>query len=152
MKRAIKILREPRQFLLNLVSELTTEQLNKVPKGFNNNIIWNLGHMVAAQQNLCYKLAGVDIRVSDVFFETYKSDTKPEKYIGADEITTVKEQLLTTLDQFDIDLEKGIFSNFTPKATRYGVELQNIDDAVAFLPFHDGFHIGYVMALKRVIQ
>lgn len=36
----------------------TIEQLNKVPDGFNSNIIWNVAHLIASQQNLCYMKAG----------------------------------------------------------------------------------------------
>ena len=151
MNRAIEILRQPRQFLLNIISELTPQQLNKIPEGFNNNIIWNLGHMVAAQQGICYKRTGVPIIVTEEFFETYKPGTKPGGFVEADEIAAIKQQMFTTLDQLEVDIEKGIFSTYTPAMTRYGVELTSIDDAVAFLPFHDGFHMGYVMALKRVI-
>jgi hypothetical protein len=151
MNPSVDILRQPRIYLLNLVSELTTEQLNKVPEGYNNNIIWNLGHMVAAQQGICYKRTGVDMVVTEDFFETYKPGTKPLKFVNDEEIAAIKEQLLTTLDKLETDIDKGIFVNYTPVMTRYGVELINIDNAVAFLPFHDGFHMGYVLALKRAV-
>jgi hypothetical protein len=151
MNPSVDRLRQPRTFLLNIVSGLSTEQLNKIPEGYNNNIIWNLGHMVAAQQGICYKRAGVDMAITEDFFETYKSGTKPEKLVDAAEIASIKELLLSTLDTLEADIDKGIFANYNPVMTRYGVELISIDSAVGFLPFHDGFHMGYVLALKRAI-
>jgi uncharacterized damage-inducible protein DinB len=53
MIREIEIIKLPRQRILDEISHLSVEQLNKVPTGFNNNIIWNLGHMIAAQQGIC---------------------------------------------------------------------------------------------------
>jgi len=50
MKKEIERLKKTRIFLLDLIKDLTTEQLNEIPKGFNNNIIWNLGHLIASQQ------------------------------------------------------------------------------------------------------
>ena len=50
MNKAIERLKNPRMMLIKMLNELSTEQLNKVPAGFNNNIIWNAAHMVAAQQ------------------------------------------------------------------------------------------------------
>ena len=151
MRRAIDIIKQPRLLALNEISNLTTEQLNKIPQGFNNNIAWNLGHMIAAQQGICYKRSGLDTIIGEDFFHTYKPGTKPEKFIDAEEIAFIKEQLFISLEQLEADLDKGIFINYTTAMTRYGIELHNIDEAVTFLPFHEGFHIGYVMALKRLV-
>jgi hypothetical protein len=137
--------------MLTMVSEYSTEQLNKVPEGFNNNIIWNLGHVIAAQQGICYKRSGLDTVVSEAFFESYRPGTKPDKFIDAEEIANIKELLFSTLDQFEADTKKGIFVEYNPVVTRYGVELTSITEAMNFLPFHDGFHMGYVMALKRMV-
>ena len=50
--------------ILKLVEGLSIEQLNKVPARFNNNIICNLGHLICSLQTLCYKLSGLDPRIS----------------------------------------------------------------------------------------
>ncbi len=50
MNNKIEKIKKTRRFLLNLVSELSTDQLNEIPPDFNNNIIWNMGHLIAAQQ------------------------------------------------------------------------------------------------------
>ncbi|MDB4926092.1 MAG: hypothetical protein JWR23_2148 [Mucilaginibacter sp.] len=141
----------PRLSLVKLTEGLTIEQLNKIPAGFNNNIIWNLAHMIAAQQGLCYRRAGIDTIVDETFFMTYKPDTKPEKFINAAELETIKALLISTVDQLETDIKNNLFTNYTPWTTRYGVEINNISEAVNFLPFHDGLHVGYIMALKRAL-
>ena len=52
MNDQIETIRKTRSFLLDYIKELNIEQLNKIPAGFNNNIAWNLGHLVAAQQGV----------------------------------------------------------------------------------------------------
>jgi hypothetical protein len=151
MNKAIEILKMPRLSLLKLADELTIEQLNKIPGGFNNNIAWNLAHMVSAQQSLCYKRAGLSPFVDEIFVAAYKPETKPEKFIGAAEIDIIKGLLVSTIDQLAIDLENNLFTNYIPWTTRYGVGINNIDEAVSFLPFHDGLHVGYIMALRRAL-
>ena len=54
--RQFEILKLTRQYLLNDIKDLTVEQLNEVPAGFNNNIIWNVAHMLATQQGICYEI------------------------------------------------------------------------------------------------
>lgn len=54
----VTALKKLRFAILKTIEQLPTEQLNKVPDGFNNNIIWNVAHLIASQQNLCYIKAG----------------------------------------------------------------------------------------------
>ena len=151
MRRLIDIIKQPRLLVLKEIENFSTEQLNKIPEGFNNNIAWNLGHMIAAQQGICYKRSGLDTTITEDFFHTYKPGTKPEKFIGTAEITFIKEQLFTTLEQLEADMNTGIFVNYTQVMTRYGIELNSIDEAISFLPFHEGLHIGYIMSLRKLV-
>jgi hypothetical protein len=152
MSKQIEIIRKTRSFLLDHLKDLTTEQFNKVPDGFNNNIIWNLAHLIAAQQGVCYIKAGLTPRLDDEFINTFKSGTKPERTFTEAEIENIKSLLFTTLDQLEDDYNGGIFSNYTPWTVRYGVEFTSIDDAITFLPFHEGLHSGFTTALKRLVK
>jgi hypothetical protein len=151
MSQAISIIREPRIKIIEALSDLTIEQLNKVPAGFNNNIIWNLGHMVATQQGICYKRAGLDTVVDEAFFEAYKPGTKPEVFLGKDEFEKISKLMLTTLSQLEADVQTDMFVNYTSFVTRYGAQLSSINDALGFLPFHEGLHIGAIVALKKLL-
>lgn len=151
MTREIEILYKPRLHLLNVIKDLTTEQLNKIPTGFNNNIIWNLTHLISAQHSLTYKRAGLEVPLDERFYLPYQPGTRPEKFVDAEEIEEIKGLFLSTLDQLDTDIKNNVFANYIPWTTRYDVELHNIDEGVKFLPFHDGIHTGYIWALKRVI-
>ena len=152
MTKQIEIIRKTRTFLLKNLEDLTIEQYNKIPEGFNNNVIWNLGHMIAAQQGVCYIRAGLAPRVGEDIINSFKSSTKPEKALGEDEIENIKTLLFSTLDQLEEDYNNKIFDGYTAWSTRYGVELANIDDAINFLPFHEGLHSGCIGGLKRLIK
>ncbi|MCD8741445.1 DinB family protein [Mucilaginibacter roseus] len=151
MIKAIEILQKPRLQLLQLIESLDIHLLNEVPAGFNNNIAWNLGHIVAAQQGVCYLRAGLPMRISQDLYELYKPGSRPEKFISEAEIKEISGLLTTTLEQLEQDYTEGLFSNYTPWTTRYGVEINNIGDAISFLPFHDGLHHGYVLAQRRAL-
>lgn len=151
MQKSLEIIKKTRIHLLELAGSLDIEQLNKVPEGFNNNIIWNLGHLVAAQQGVCYNRAGAGLTVDESFFEDYKPGSRPERFIDQAAAEEIKRLLFSTLDQFEQDYKAGIFSTYTPWVTRYGVNISDIDTAINFLPFHEGLHLGYVLAQKRVI-
>ncbi len=35
--------------------------------------------------------------------------------------------------------------------TSAGIRLESVEDAIAFNNFHEGIHLGYVMALKKAL-
>lgn len=152
MNKAIDTIKKERLFLLKLIEGMRLEQLNEVPQGFNNNIIWNLAHLVASQQGVCYLRAGVKTWIDEAFYLRFKPDTKPAGFMDAHETEEIKALLLSSLDQFEADYNANLFSNYKAWTTRYGAELTNIDEAIQFLLYHEGLHTGYIMALKRLVK
>ena len=73
-----ELLKATRKNILKTHEGLSIEQLNLTPEGFNNNLIWNFGHVIATQQILCYSLSGNKAFVSNDLIEAYRKGTKPE--------------------------------------------------------------------------
>jgi len=151
MKEKIETIKTTRLFLLSVIEGLNLEQFNKVPEGFNNNIIWNLGHMIAAQQGICYLRSGLELKVPENIFHEFKPGSKPERHYSQQEINDIRCMMISTLDQLITDLENGIFKTYTNITTRYNVELKNISDAIDFIPFHEGLHSGCIMSLRKLV-
>jgi hypothetical protein len=151
MEQKLEVIRKVRLYLLDKISGLTTEQLNNIPEGFSNNIAWNLGHLIAAQQGICYARPGLPLVVEPDFFDAYKPGSRPVKFIDAAEIENIKTKLFDTLPQFLDDYKKGIFSTYPAWTTRYNVELASIEEAMSFLYYHDGYHAGIIFALARLV-
>ena len=155
MDQRIEKIKKFRQFLLAEITGLTAEQLNKIPEGYNNNIIWNLAHLICAQQSLCYVRAGQSIRVEDKYFLPYTTTTKPNGFIDEQEIERIKALFISSIDELQTDFDKKIFDNYVASENIlkiYGIELHSIDDALEFLLYHEGFHSGYVTSLIRLVR
>lgn len=151
MNDKIEIIRKTRSFLLQSIQELNGEQLNKIPVGFNNNIIWNLGHMVAAQEGICYIRAGLKAPSDEDFFNRYRPGSKPGAVITEDEMQQIKNLLLSSLEVLEQDHQNKIWAAYTAWSTRYGVEIKNIDEAINFLQFHEGLHSGHILSMKKIV-
>ena len=152
MNKDIDYIKKTRQFLLNTINDLSVDQLNEIPAGFNNNIIWNLAHLVAAQQGICYMRAGAPITVEEKYFTEYKPGTKPGEYMDATEVQKIKDLMLLTLDRLTSDHETNVFDNYPAWTTRTGPELSSVDDALAFILYHEGLHTGAIMDLKKMVS
>jgi len=152
MNKSIDTIIATRKMFLELIGNLSVDDVNKIPAGFNNNIIWNFGHLIVTQQLLCYKLSGVPLHIDGAYVSKYSKGTKPEKFINEQEITFLKEQSLKLIDELNSDLQRNIFKNFNSYTTSFGVQLNTIEDSIQFIIMHDGLHLGYAMALKKVIN
>ena len=151
MEYSIEIIKKTRQLLLENLKELTEDQLNQVPEGFNNNIIWNIGHLIAAQQGICYLRAGLSPILDDKYIAPFKAGTKPETVFNGEEISYFKELFISTIDKLSDDCTKDSFAGYAAWSTRVGIEIKNINDALKFLAFHEGLHTGAIVALKKMV-
>ena len=59
METSLRIFENNRNVYLRFLESFSLEQLNKIPQGFSNNIIWNIGHIEVTQQILIYKLSSL---------------------------------------------------------------------------------------------
>jgi len=155
MDKRIEKIKKFRQFLLSQISDLTDEQLNRIPQGYNNNIIWNLAHLICAQQSICYMRANLPITIDDKYFAPYTTNTKPTGFIDGAEIERIKNLLIDSIDEFQRDFDNSIFEEYSPSPNIlkvYGIELTTIGDALEFILYHEGFHSGYIISLKRLVS
>lgn len=151
MNQQIEKLKTIRLYLIDQIKELSIEQINKIPAGSNNNIAWNFGHLVAAQQGVCYMRAGLTPLVSMDFFGLYKPGSIPEKDVDSHELEEIKLLSASTLQQLETDYANNLFENYPAWTSRYGVEIANINGAIEFLSFHEGYHAGCISVLKKLV-
>ncbi len=151
MSKDIAVAQVVRQLILPVFDQFSSEQLNKIPTGFSNNLIWNIAHIVVTEQILVYKLSGLTPNVPEYLIEKYKKGTKPEGIASDKEINEIKLLLTQTLIQTQNDFENGKFVNFTEYPTSSGYVLKDVNDALAYNLFHEGIHLGVIMALKKLI-
>lgn len=151
MNSIFEVQKTIREILIKILDSHSLEQLNKIPEGFNNNIIWNVAHCVSAQQSLVYKLSGVPTVVSEDFIVKYRKGTKPEGDVSQQEVDEVRELLSTTLEKTKNDFESGLFVEYNEYTTSMGFTLRNIQDALNFNNYHEGIHTGIIMTLRKLV-
>lgn len=150
--QTLLILKQTRENLLTAVEGLSNEQLTHIPESFNNSILWNLGHIVASQYLLCYKLTGNDEKLDMNFIDRYRRGSKPTDVTTDSEITAIKQALTHSLNELTSDYENGYFgSTFTAYQTSYGIELHTIEEVIEFNIAHEALHLGYIMAMRHVV-
>lgn len=147
------VLENSRSIFKSLLERHTLDQLNTIPHGFNNNIIWNVGHIVVTQQVLMYKLSGLPVPISEVLIQKYQKGTKPEQPVTSEEINELKSLLFSTLEQSRLDYKKNVFKTFMPYTVQTtGNALRTLEEAMQFALFHEGLHLGVVKGLSKSVK
>lgn len=152
MKNLLELTLQTRKIYYHCLKNTTKEELLKIPKGYRNNIWWNIAHVVATQQALMYRLSGLPIKISKELMDKFKKGTVPDGTATDEEIEHVKALLFSTMEEAIEDYEKGLFVSFNEYTTSANVTLKNVDDAIAFNLFHEGLHLGAVLALQKALK
>jgi hypothetical protein len=154
MENSIKLIKACRAKWLSKIEGLSNAQLNHIPTGFNNNLAWQMGHIVVSQQILCYRLSGNQFVIPNELIDLYKNGSKPERDFSEAEIEQMKGYFSSTIDQLELDLANGIFENFTPYAisTYGGIELKSVTDAIDFVVAHDSLQYGCSLSLMKLVE
>ncbi|UTW66521.1 DinB family protein [bacterium SCSIO 12643] len=144
--------RVSRQNILKLIDGLSVEQLNKIPEGYNNNIIWHVGHLIATQQLLIYRLSNTEVLITENIIDEFRKGTKPEKLYSEEDIQELKSMFIEIIHRTEQDYNFDVMNKFTEDyPTSYGVVLKSVDDAVKFNNIHEGLHLGYIMAMRKLV-
>ena len=151
MKNAFENARRTRNRFLELMERHSLATVNEIPNGFNNNLLWNFGHVIVTQQLLLYKLSGQEMRIADDIVERYRKGSKPGGKAPIGEWRQLMEIGRTSIDWAEADYEAGKFANYQPYKTEAGFQLNTAEDAIPFLPIHESIHLGYSLALKRML-
>ena len=138
-----------RKILEGFLIQSTLEELNKVPEGFSNNIIWNIAHVIVTQQLLVYRNSDLPMFVSDNMVEKYKKGTKAEVKVSRAEIEEIRSLLFSSLEKLVEDYNNGLFKNYNEYTVSTKSILTNVEEALEFNNFHEGIHLGYILALKK---
>jgi len=152
LEKLFDISLQNRKILYKILSGTSKDELLKIPEGFRNNIWWNIAHVVVTQQLLVYKMSGLQVRVPQKLIDKFRKGTVPEGTATDEEIKMIEGFLFSTVEWAEEDYKAGLFKEFNEYTTSANVTLRNIDDALAFNVFHEGLHLGAILALQKAVH
>ena len=151
MEATFRIWQTSRGLYQNFLDSYSLEQLNTIPAGMSNNLIWNIGHVIVSQQKLVYALSGLPMHISDSLFEKYQNGSRPDGKTTQTEVDEIKKLLSEMVEKTKADFENGIFKEFHPYQTKTGFHLGTLKEAMEFNNYHEGIHLGIMMSIKKYI-
>jgi hypothetical protein len=147
----LALLEKTRRRMVEIADGLSPEQLVAIPKGFHNNVLWNLGHLIVSQQVLCYTKSGLAPRAPGYLMPLFGKGTSPASWTGNIDAIEVKSWVLESVALLRADFEQHAFKHYEAYETSSGMVLTNIGEALTYVLWHESQHLGVVMAMRKLV-
>lgn len=146
------MLRSNRKIFVYFLEKYSIKQLNTIPEGFSNNVVWNIAHVVSSQEGLTYGLSGLKWTAPKELVKNYTRGTKPEGDVDQKFVDMLKVECMASIDRLEQNYNAGVFQNYKEYSVATGDIIKNIDQAIQFNFYHEGLHLGYIMSLKKFLK
>lgn len=148
-----KQLKFVRDNTINHVKGINDEKSLYIPRGFNNNIKWNLGHIYVVQEKFAFSFIGEEIKIPDHFIELFSPGSKPEDW---GEIVPSVDELIHLLENQTTRIEDVLEARFKdsveqPYTTSKGLTLSTVEEFLSFCLYHEGMHFDAIKSIERVL-
>jgi hypothetical protein len=143
-----------RGWLLASPRGLSGNEILTVPRGSNNNILWNIGHVITDQCNMIYKPCGLSSPLPASYNAHFDPGTSPADWGSIPEIKDIEEVMSAGADmvtRIENDYAAGRFQSYAPMALDDGITLENFEAALSHCNLHEAMHIGAIGALRRLL-
>ena len=148
---SLGIFQRNRTYIERVLGTLSDDQMLAMPAGFDNNIAWNLGHLIVVQQSLIYRLSGLDTLTSRSHVAQFSPGTSPADWKSPPDMAELRTLLTESTTKMAADAAAKLFQTYTPYTTTTKFDLPTFNDAVTFNLYHEGLHFGAIMALRNLV-
>lgn len=133
---------------LAIVAELSENQADVVPRGFNNNIRWHLGHILSTQERFAFLFIGEHLSLPQELMNLFLNGTKPADWQAAPPDLP---SLLRLLEEQPGRIRERLQGRLEEQLTAPFKEFSRLDEVLLFGSCHEAMHAGYMMALKKAV-
>ncbi|GED70534.1 hypothetical protein BRE01_42360 [Brevibacillus reuszeri] len=141
-------LQDYRSETLHAIEGMTEEEVNLVPVGFNNGILWNLGHIYLDQYLWISHLTKEEISIPPGFHEWFAYGTKPADWqTPPPSLDTLRQLLANQPEQIRTMYGERLEEEFP--ATESG--MHTISQVLVRTIFHEGLHLAAITAIRRFL-
>lgn len=151
VEKLFNITLQNRKNLLNILRNTPKDTLLKIPKGYRNNIWWNIAHVTVTQQLLVYNLSKVPMLIPKEIVDKFRKGTIPDGTSTNEEMEQIAFFLISAIERTEEDFKKGVFTDYNEYTTSAQVTLNEVGDAIAFNVFHEGLHMGAIRSLQKAL-
>ena len=136
------------------MKKIPEEILDIIPKGFNNNIRWNFGHIAFVQEKLVFASLGEEMNIPKEYEQLFGAGTKPGEWkVTSPTFIEIGEILSEQKSRIKDFLQGRLHENLpTPFTNRMGITFNTVGEILLFSFYHEALHIETIKRLHRSIS
>ena len=156
----LTIIGSTRKLMVDILQRHSLEAVNKVPAGFNNNLIWNAAHCWATLHITVFERNGVAAPAMDLMtyrppgdeiVAAYRKGTRPTADVEQDFVDNVCNALSDQNWYQHLTPEFLLPERYTTWISMWGVELKSVTECLSYMNMHEGLHFGAMLALQKFV-
>lgn len=141
-------LEEYRSHLLASISDITKEKADIIPKGFRNNIHWNLGHIYLDQYLWIQALTKEKMETIENFEQWFGFGTSPTNFTNE---TPSFGDLIPLLTHQPSLIKEIYGSRLEEEYTPTEMGMHTIEQVLIRTIFHEGMHLQTILDIKKIL-
>jgi uncharacterized damage-inducible protein DinB len=145
----LKQLESYRGYLIGVVENVSEEEAEIIPDGFNNNIRWNLGHIYLDQFLWIQAVTREKSDVPEQFKSWFGYGTSPNDFTSN---TPSLEELKGLLKEQPRKIKEIYGSRLEEEFTPIEMGIFTIEQVLSRTIFHEGMHLQAIIDLKKCMN
>ncbi len=142
-------LKSYRSEVLGVVDNVSEKEAEIVPKGFKNNIRWNLGHIYLDQYLWLQAMTKEKADVPEQFNSWFGFGTSPSDF---DTETPSLEELKLLLKKQPAQIKEVYGDRIEEEFPAIDMGMETIEQVLVRTVFHEGMHLQAILDLKKCIE
>ncbi|MDX5321920.1 MAG: DinB family protein [Bacteroidota bacterium] len=142
-------LEKTRENSITVLDSMSIEAVNALIPGFNNTAAWNFCHPILTTSLLTYGICGLETGFNPRQMVRFRKGSAGANAVSVEELAEFKAMSSSFLTKLKNDYTSGLFQDYKPYETSYGIKLNSIEEALHFVGVHEALHLGYMMAIRR---
>jgi uncharacterized damage-inducible protein DinB len=137
-----------RSYILDVVENVTEAEAELIPKEFNNNIRWNLGHIYIDQYLWIQAVTKEKAPVSGQFKAWFGYGSSPASFTSE---TPSLEELRTLLKEQTSKIKEEYGNRLEDEFPPTEMGMHTIEQVLTRTIFHEGMHLQTILDIKQLL-
>ncbi|MEH7887324.1 DinB family protein [Bacillus sp. JJ1609] len=137
-----------RNYILGVVENLSEQEAEFIPAGFNNNIRWNLGHIYLDQFMWIQAVTKEKVPVAEQFHEWFGYGSSPANFTSE---TPSLEELRILLKEQPSKIKEDYGDRLEEEFPPTEMGMHTIEQVLTRTIFHEGMHLQTILDIKKLL-
>lgn len=137
-----------RKWTVDYLKTIPNEIANEIPAGYNNNILWNAGHILVGWDNTVYPVIGEARRLDSSYHLMFPSGSSPKEWAGnPPSLNEIVELLESQISNMEVACKGKVQ---TPLKQPF-LGMETLEEMILFHMNHENFHMGIVKGMRQTL-